>query len=553
MLLKVYLHSSDDLVRFRSICLLSETLTGLRNRGSDLSLVALDVVKPLLVSCLTMPEAKKPDTKMLGRIVSCVASNVAKLDRRGWDELGDCMLVLVTTDPVRAFSVFLDLPWLHDGFINRFLKYLVEEIDDVLLNHEERERDEENWTLALETAVKLGIQVSNLETGLDLERAILGTVLKSANQLVMEGKEEFLQRGLAHLAKFLAQDAKMCRYSRNQCGFVSEFAFKISGIGTHTKEAARKISQMVTKLENYVSDQAFELNHSRGFDLDLYRNLKTLSAVEILDMVALSEMDDMSREIAVGRLHDMLCDHTSKIAEIDASEMRQLKELIMSCLNEVGVPENTFKILGKVAFHVTLELLSYQEDKWFEVWDYIASECSTQFERTVYIFQCLTTMMLDDNEYVTPAVNNLLPEIRRRLMNPPGEFLVDNSCWVLAFVGGFCAAIHLLELHTRSVEEIVDKMVDSARELVGRGMEVGLVRRAFRDLESIVRKQVDWYGGNEYGFVKALLWKLFEIKGLRMESKMVLWRINVFLERGTPNVDKELLKSLTQQPLHSSS
>ncbi|KAF3511451.1 hypothetical protein F2Q69_00007988 [Brassica cretica] len=484
MLLKVYLHSPDDLIRFRAISLLSEALTGLRNRSFELSPVALDVIKPLLVSCLTMPEAKKPDTKMLRRIVSCVARNAMKLDPHGWDELGDCMLTLVNTDPVRAFNVFLDLPQLHVGFINRFFKHLIEEIEDVLLLNDEQDTDEEYWSLALETAVKLGIQLSNSEKGLDVARVILDTVLKSANLLVRKGEEQLLQRGLAHLVKFLALDANTCRYSRNQCGFLSEFAFKISRIGTHTKEAAMKINQMVTKLES----------PSQGFDHYLYNKLKTISAVEILRMVASTTMDDKSREIAIGRLHDMLCDHTSKRAEIDVLEVIQFKKPLMSCLTEVGVTENTFKILGKVVFHVALELLSYQEDKWFELWDYIASECSTQFERTVYIFQCLT-MMSDDNEY--------------------------------------------------SVAETVDKMVDSVRELVERGMEVGLVRRAFTDLESVVKKQVEWYDGNEYKFIKALLWKLYEIKGLRMESKMVLWRINVVLEKGTPNVDKELPESLT--------
>ncbi|CDY36096.1 BnaA08g19520D [Brassica napus] len=251
MLLKVYLHSPDDLIRFRAISLLSEALTGLRNRSFELSPVALDVIKPLLVSCLTMPEAKKPDTKMLRIIVSCVARNAMKLDPHGWDELGDCMLTLVNTDPVRAFNVFLDLPQLSVGFINRFFKHLIEEIEDVLLLSDEQDRDEEYWSLALETAVKLGIQLSNSEKGLDVARVILDTVLKSANLLVRKGEEQFLQRGFAHLVKFLALDANTCRYSRNQCGFLSEFSFKISRIGTHTKEAAMKINLMVTKLENH--------------------------------------------------------------------------------------------------------------------------------------------------------------------------------------------------------------------------------------------------------------------------------------------------------------
>ncbi|CAH8349666.1 unnamed protein product [Eruca vesicaria subsp. sativa] len=548
MLLNVYLHSSDDLNRFRAICLLSETLTCLRNLSSELSLVALDVIKPLLVSCLTMPEARKPDTKMLRRIVSCVARNVVEVDRNGWDELGDCMLTLVNTDPLRAFNIFLDLPLLGDGFLNRFLKDLVEEIDEVLLNPEKDRDNEEYWTLALETSVKLGIQLSDSKTGFDLAREILGTVFKSADNLVMHGKEEFLQRGLAHLVKFLAQDVNMCRYSRNQCEFVSEFAFNILGIGKHTHGAARKIYQMVTKLENSVCNQAFKLSDSvvenQGFDLDLYNKLNTLSALEILRMVASTTMDDKSREIAVGRLHYLLCDHTSNRAKIDVSEMRQMKKPLMSCLTEVGVPENTFKLLGKVVFHVALELLCYQEDRWFDLWDYIAAECESEFERTAYIFQCLT-MMVNDKEYVIPAVNNLLPEIRRRLINSPGELLVDNSGWVLAFVSGFCAAIHLFESDIDTADEILDKMVDSVRELVERDMEVGLVRRGFRDLESIVKKQVESYNADEYKLVKDLLWELYEIKGLRMESKMVLWRINVFLEKGT-QFDKEFPESFTQ-------
>lgn len=75
-------------------------------------------------------------------------------------------------------------------------------------------------------------------------------------------------------------------------------------------------------------------------------------------------------------------------------------------------------------------------------------------------------------------------------------------------------------------------MIDSVRELVERGMEVGLVRRDFGDSGTTVKKQLTWYHTSKYKFVKGLLWRLYEIKGMKMESKMVLWRIIAIVESG---------------------
>ena len=166
----------------------------------------------------------------------------------------------------------------------------------------------------------------------------------------------------------------------------------------------------------------------------------------------------------------------------------------------------------------------------------------TQFEKAVYIFQSLT-MMLDDMDILIPVIDILLPVINTRL-NPPVQLplVEDNSCWVLAFVGAFCAAIRLVEVttHADSVKEITFKMIDSVRELVERGgMEVGVVRRAFRDLEKVVKKQVKWYSTSDYRFVKGLLSRLYAIKAMKMESRILLWRINVIVERGVHDDLKE--------------
>jgi len=180
--------------------------------------------------------------------------------------------------------------------------------------------------------------------------------------------------------------------------------------------------------------------------------------------------------------------------KIELSEMRELQTLLISCLKQERISGSMFRVLGKVVNHVVCEMFKHQDIAWDGLRDYIVSQSKTKFQRAVYIFQCLTTP-LEDDEFVIHVMENLLPEIRIRL-NPPRDLLVDNSCWVLAFTGAFCATIHLREFPSQaeSVKEIANKMIDSVRELVEIGIEVGLVRRAFRDLENIVKNLNKWNG-----------------------------------------------------------
>ncbi|AED94214.1 unnamed protein product [Arabidopsis thaliana] len=545
-LLKIYLSSSDQVLRLRSIGHLSETLPGLRNRNFKLSLVALHEIKPLLISCLTRQNPRKCDTNCLRVIVSFVAENVMSFYNGRWEELSEYILLLVNQDPIRAFSYFIELPLLYEGFINRFLEKLREEVYKVLLHPEKNK--EEAWVLALTSAVKMGIEVSDSV----MRREILHNVMKSAFEVMWLGMErEFAIRGLQYLDKYLAKEAKLCKWSSKQCGFVAAFAYAIAGVGTSTKEEAKKIFVMVTNMDKYVLNPAFKLEHFRvdnqdlGVDSDreLYYMFRQCTPMEVLSFFAIPGSDYRSREIAIKRLYDSLCDHTSSQWEIDVSEIRGLQPLLITCLKEEGLPENIYKILGQVVFHVAQETFNYEKDPWFDLWDYIGSESKVEFEKAVYIFQRLT-MWLEFKDIVVPAITNLLPEINRNL-TPPRELLVDNSRWVLAFTGAYCSAIHLLEVksHAGYVKEIAYKMIDSVRELVERGMEVGLVTRAFRDLESIVKKQWVWYMTCEYRFLKGLLWRLYAINGMKRESKYVLWRINVDIERSVDENLKVLPKS----------
>ncbi|CAA0405912.1 unnamed protein product [Arabidopsis thaliana] len=544
MFLKLYRHSSNGVIRFYSLYLLSETLVVFRNRNWELSRVALHEIKPLVIECLTMQETKESDMKFLGRIVSLITYNVVICDNGGWYELSDCILWLAENEPVKAFHVFIDLPSLYQSFIDKFMKVIVEKAEKVLFNPEKDRVDD--WSLALETVVKMGIQTLDTEMRVDLIRILLNILVNSVKMLVQKGMEQFLVQGLKHLEKFVLRDKNLYNYTKVQRHFVMTFMFKIKDFVIESKEIVRKITRLVKTQDKAVSKPVVKPQETKDDGAEYVRglcdHLKTLSSVDILKIFVSNVVEDRSREIAIRRLEVVLSDHTSKKVEIKLSEMRELQALLISCLKQERISDSMFKVLGKVVNHVVYEMSKHQDVAWDGLSDYIASQSKTKFQRAVYIFQCLTTPLGDD-EFVIHVMENLLPEISIRL-NPPRDLLVDNSCWVLAFTGAFCATIHLIEIPSQaeSVKEIAKKMIDSVRELVERGMEVGLVRRAFRDLEDIVKKQMEWYETIEYKFVKGLLWELHAIKGMKWESKIVLWRINVIVERGVNEKVKDLPK-----------
>ncbi|CAN8241188.1 unnamed protein product [Cochlearia groenlandica] len=85
-------------------------------------------------------------------------------------------------------------------------------------------------------------------------------------------------------------------------------------------------------------------------------------------------------------------------------------------------------------------------------------------------------MWLEDDAFVFPVMESLLPELKKRL-NPPRDSFVDNDSSV-------CSVMHLVEItrYEEAVMEIQDKMIDLVRKLVERGMEVGmkLLKDAYR-------------------------------------------------------------------------
>ncbi|XP_010440850.1 PREDICTED: uncharacterized protein LOC104724101 [Camelina sativa] len=527
-LLQVYQSSSDGVTRFRSIYQLSETLNDLRNRDFKLSLDSLYEIKRALIPCLTMQETKESDIKILRRIVSCVAYNVVELHKGEWDELGDCILTLANQqEPVKAFHVFVDLPTVYKSSIDKFKPKIWEKACTVFLDPYRVE----HWSLALQTLVKMWIQL--VKTGMSVE--LINVLMEiqvfpfvsSVKKLIEMEKELFLVKGLEDFERFFSRDMSLYHYTTDQCRFVSTLMSKIEGFGTHlTKEVVMRIKMLVTGQDNRAMKPHDDLKNR--FDCGWNDHLKNLSSLEVLRIFASTELEDRSREIAIRRLNVLLSDHTSEKVPIDIAEMRQIQPLLISCLKEEGISDSMFKVLGEVVNHVTYEMMVYNEDKCYELRDYITSS-ETGFQRAISIFQCFT-MALADEEFLIPVMEKLIPDIITGL-DPPGELLVDNSCWVLAFTGALCAATHMIDDYVDAVKDIALKMVDSVGKLVEREMEVGFVRRAFRDAETIVKKQLEWYGTSEYRFLKGLLWRLYAIKGMKWESKIVLWRINVIVER----------------------
>ncbi|KAL0725015.1 hypothetical protein Bca4012_039614 [Brassica carinata] len=532
-LLTAYLHTSDGVLRFRTIYLLSE----FRNRSSSvhLSPLALRVIKPLVVACLKMKETKESDVKILRRLVSFVAYSVVMSDDGGWDELSGCIVEFADSSPYRAFHVFLDLPLVYKKFIHQdVMERVLDQAKKVLFSPDKARV--EYWSLALQTLFKIGVLGSDV--------VVESIVLRSAEEVVKIGKREFLERGLEDIKKFLSRDGSLCKYSKEQRVFVSRLAFNIAACCHQTIEDSKKVASEISRLVRKPSDDDDDDHHwGSGFDIDWCDHLNNLSPMQVLRIFARADdLGERSRELAIRRLHASLSDHDSVFVGTSRhiSLIRKLQPLLIPCLEEDGISDSMFRVLCEVVNYVNSDMLIFEDETWQGLRDYIVSKTKTKFQRAVYVFSCLTEQ-LDVDKFVIPVMLNLLPEISAKL-NPPREFVVVDNSWVLAFTGAFCAIIHLINIDTCDdhVKEIAYKMIDSVRELVERGMEVGVVRRGFRDLESIVKKQLTWYGTSEYKFVKGLLWRLYEIKGMKMESRMVLWRINAIVERGVTEDDKEL-------------
>ena len=523
-LLQMYRSSSSNgVLRSKSIILLLKTLAAYKYRRFDLSLVALYVIKPLVISCLRITQ--EAETKLFRRIVSVIAHDVMMLDNGGWDELSGFIVELSSTEePLKALHVFVDLPPVYGRFIHSCFRTIVEIAEKVLLMRDQQGRVED-WSLGLQAVVKLGIQVLDSEMRLDMVKGLLALLVKAASDLVAKGMEEFLVRGLADLERFLEREKRLYNYNKDQCEFVSCFLFKIKDLGPLTYEATERIHRMVKSTPSRV--------HGACSEGEWFDRLNNLPPLEILRIFASTDVEERFRDMAIRRLNVLLSDYVSREEEsTDASLLRELQPLLISCLWEKeGISESMFRVLGEVVYHVAFEMMTSHVELWDDLGYYITSHIETDFQRAVYVFQCLTMWLHE--EFIDPIVEHLLPEINKRL-NPPSDVLLDNNCWVLAFLGAFCAISQLVAMkdYGETVMEMADKMVDSVRELVERKLEVGFVRRAFRDFEIIVKKQMEWFRMNEYKLTKSLLLRLYVIKGMTMDSKMVLWRINVFVERG---------------------
>ncbi|CAH2059559.1 unnamed protein product [Thlaspi arvense] len=517
MLLMVYRDSSDDVFRLRSIFLLSETLSELREQGTELSSVALQEIKPIVVSCLTMQKHERShEAQIVAMIVSFVAYNVMTSNNGRWDELSECILSLADTEPLKAFRVFLGLPPIKNReFLDRFNQRVLVEAEKVLLL---LDPEEEGWRLGLETIVKIGIQVLNSENIYDSIQSVFTVLVDSVTELEKKGMKQILQNRFEGLKKFLSRDNNLCSYNEDQRRYVSELAAEL-----------RKRSFKFC--DCFVQTQEIPSNRVVRFGCEGYEYLKTLSSVQILEMVLSSRLQVLEEDLAVRQVNLLLSDHTKEKAKIDVEVIRELQPLLISCLEKQEIPVNTFKILGQVVQHVANEIFNVQEDTWVGLRDYITSHCrETEFIRGCYIFRCLT-MPLDEEEFVIPVMEILLPEIRR-MLNPPRKRLVDNFCWVLAFTGAFCAIVHMVEIesHDESVQEIEEKMVESVSHLVERRMEIGLVMRAFKDVEIVIKEELKWYTTNEFTFVKRLLEKLLAIEGMTLRSRQLLEGINEMVE-----------------------
>ncbi|VVA93733.1 unnamed protein product [Arabis nemorensis] len=304
-----------------------------------------------------MEETEETHMKIFRKIVSFVAYNVVSLDNDGWDELSDCILSFVETEPLKAFHLFIELPRVYKRFIDRFKqRILVEGEKLLLLSHEE---DVEVWSLCLVTLLKMGVQILDSVTRSSLVNITVSVLAKSVKELVNKGMVEFVVKGLENLERFFLRDRDLYGYSKNQCLYVSAFMHQIRELGSKIKEVSTRINWFI------------RANINEDLDRVYFEHVNTLSLVQIVGIVASVDQEERLKDMAIRRLNFLLSDDNPKKAETDVPLMRKLQTLLVSWLTKEGISGSMFKIIGEVVYHVADEMMSSGREPWLGLRDYI--------------------------------------------------------------------------------------------------------------------------------------------------------------------------------------
>jgi len=226
------------------------------------------------------------------------------------------------------------------------------------------------------------------------------------------------------------------------------------------------------------------------------------------------------REIAMILLHVIFI---IEEASLNLAVVHILSPILISCLEEQVISNNSLKILSMLVNRVAFEIFTIQEETWYDLREFISSKAESEFAKAVSVFKSLS-MPLDGEEFLIPLMDNLLPAILKRLGNKEEE---SSSQWGLAFVGGFCAAVHLLE--TTRVD-LVENLANEMLKSVKRGMELGFLGKALREVETAVVEQLWWYCTTEFRFVLGLISRIDAIV-TEETAKNVLQRIKIVVKK----------------------
>ena len=226
------------------------------------------------------------------------------------------------------------------------------------------------------------------------------------------------------------------------------------------------------------------------------------------------------REIAMILLHVIFI---IEEASLNLAVVHILSPILISCLEEQVISNNSLKILSMLVNRVAFEIFTIQEETWYDLREFISSKAESEFAKAVSVFKSLS-MPLDGEEFLIPLMDNLLPAILKRLGNKEEE---SSSQWGLAFVGGFCAAVHLLE--TTRVD-LVENLANEMLKSVKRGMELGFLGKALREVETAVVEQLWWYCTTEFRFVLGLIQRVEAIV-TEETTKNVLQRIKIVVKK----------------------
>ncbi|XP_019057056.1 PREDICTED: uncharacterized protein LOC109116331 [Tarenaya hassleriana] len=159
---------------------------------------------------------------------------------------------------------------------------------------------------------------------------------------------------------------------------------------------AKLISSLLRPPENQDAEAKISRNTFYRFCSTNFPNSMSLKLLQIYASPDKTGYDDNIRQIAIRHLNVLVSNHRGKGEEplLPFLALKGLARLLITCLVEQEIYEDTFKILAQVAYHIAFEISLRQSIFWPDLLKFISSNAEKEFHLAVTTISCFLSWIL---------------------------------------------------------------------------------------------------------------------------------------------------------------